>query len=111
MSKVYAVADSARAAMARAAAEARRAMDHGIEKNGLWYRVSLEQAREMYWSKVRTILREAHIEVDPDRNIAIQCPDCKKVTVISGSVKTFNCHCSPHEERYAFQCRHIDLRD
>lgn len=112
MSKpVYAIAERARLAMAQAARKARFSFDNGIESHGIWHRITLEQAREMYWSEVRKILREAHVEVDPNRSVAIQCANCKKVEMTPGDVKVFRCPCSPNEEQWTHKCRFVDLKE
>jgi hypothetical protein len=106
---VYAIREGAHADLVRAAQRARKAMDEGINTNGIWYRITLEDARKMYWDDVRKILREAHVEVDPNSPIAIQCANCKKVSTIARDVKTFRCHCSRHDEQWVLKSRTIEL--
>lgn len=106
--KVYEIAPRAREAMTRAALRARNALQHGTEKNGIWIKITEQQARDMYWTEVREILKSAHIEVNPDSPIGIQCGNCKKVSMIARDVKTFRCECSPYEEQWVMKSRYFD---
>ena len=107
---VYEVAHRARQDMVAAALRARNAMQYGIEEHGIWRKVSPEDASAMYWTEVRKILREAHVEVNPDSPIASQCRNCKKVTMVARDVKTFRCHCSSYEEQWVCKSRYFDAQ-
>lgn len=106
---VYGIAETAQRDLRAAVNRARHAMDYGIIKDGLWHKVSLEEAQRMYRTEAAKILREAHVEVNPDSPVAIQCANCKNVEKVARDVKTFRCKCSPHEEQWTHQCRSIDL--
>ncbi len=106
---VYAIASSAHRALHEAARKAQKAMNEGTCRDGIWFPVSLEEARKMYWREAHAILREAHVQVDPDAPIAIQCSECRRVTTgISRQTKTFRCHCSPYIEQWVCKSRTID---
>lgn len=83
-------------------------MQYGVIEGGIWHRVTEQEARDMYWTEVRKILRNAHVEVNPDSPIAIQCYNCKKVSMIARDVKTFRCHCSSYEEQWVVKSRYFD---
>ncbi len=105
---VYAIAPRARAAMVESARRAKAAFKNGIYKNGLWYKITLEQAQKMYREEVMQILRSCHVQVDPDSPVAIQCGNCRKVTMVARDVKVFRCHCSPHEEQWSCKSWHVE---
>lgn len=105
---IYEVAPRAREELYRAALRARDALQHGLIENGLWRRISEDDARKMYWADVRKIMRDAHIEVNPNSPIAVQCQNCRKVEMVARDVKSFKCHCSSYEEQWVCKSRYID---
>ena len=106
MSKpVFALSDRAEKALAESRQESIRAFNHGIYKNGLWYKLTLEQAQQMHREKAMHIYKEGLIEVSPDSTITIECPSCHDRSSVSRSVKRFRCKCSPMDEQFVHKCR------
>ena len=59
--------------------------------------------RKEYEEKLKAIVREGVTDVRNDRNVRIECPDCKRRDVIAGDVQRWSCVCSPNISRYTFQ--------
>lgn len=61
--------------------------------------ISSDQVREMYQSFLERHLSAARLEDHPDRAIGVKCPECERVHVMPGSVRYFQCKCSPFVDR------------
>lgn len=111
MQAVYDIAGDARREMARTFAELRGILNRRelILWRGVMRMPTAELISEIYWARVREILRNAHVEINPDSPIAIQCANCKRVDMVKRDVRTFHCHCSPSEEQWVHKSRSVDL--
>lgn len=111
MSQTYAVAESAHAELAQLRARLLAAVNNRqlIADGPLFVLATTESAKRIYWRRVREVMGKAYFAVGNDHSIAIQCPACRKVEIVKGDVTRFRCRCSPAVERFAHQCRSIEV--
>jgi hypothetical protein len=66
-------------------------------------------ASYVYQRRIRDILREGRVEVDPESYIDVTCGSCSLEHRIKRTVIRFECHCSPGSVQYQFQRRKLNL--
>lgn len=97
---VFALSEKAKIALAESRRQARRDFEHGILRDGLWFKIDLETARRMHLQRAERIYREGMVEVRPDSLLRVRCKNCKVETNVARDVKTFRCRCSPFDEQW-----------
>jgi hypothetical protein len=70
--------------------------------------ITREQARRQHFEACRRIYSQA-VTDDGRSCFPIKCSGCGEITVIAEDVKTYRCHCSPHEDRWVSKSWRVDL--
>jgi hypothetical protein len=80
-----------------------------LNPHGILVRPTADNLKAIYWHEVRKVMKDAYVDPNGMGTVAIQCPQCKKVTMVMRDVLFFSCKCSPNVERFTHQCRTIEV--